>query len=80
MPTPPEGEYGAGEAAPAAAVVPQTVGLHGVVVAFDPAQENWSEYVERTLQRTTSFRQGGSRNHIRSQKVPSVSVWTAVRN
>ena len=28
-------------------VMPQAVGLHGAVIAFDPAKENWSEYVER---------------------------------
>ena len=47
MPTPPEGEGEVAEAAPAPAVVPQAVGLHGTVVAFDPMQESWSEYVER---------------------------------
>ena len=40
------------EPAPAVAAVPaaasrHTVGLHGAVVAFDPANDDWSEYVER---------------------------------
>ena len=39
MPTPPEVESEVAEAAPALAVVPQPVGLHGAVVAFDPMQE-----------------------------------------
>ena len=39
---------GPGGAAPAAvAVPPTTVGLHGAVTAFDPAVEEWMEYVER---------------------------------
>ena len=37
----------AGDAAPAPVTVSHAVGLHGAAVAFDPAQENWSEYVER---------------------------------
>ena len=50
MPTPEE--EGAADAHPpavaplATAPVP-AVGLHGVVTAFEPAQESWSEYVER---------------------------------
>ena len=39
------GERGA--PAPAAAVLPPAIGLHGAVVAFNPDQEDWSEYVER---------------------------------
>ena len=35
------------DAAPAAATAPAAIGLHGVAVAFDPAIEDWLEYVER---------------------------------
>ena len=40
------------EPAPAVAAVPaaasrHTVGFHGAIVAFDPANDDWSEYVER---------------------------------
>ena len=40
------------ESAPAVAAVPaaasrHTVGFHGAIVAFDPANDDWSEYVER---------------------------------
>ena len=43
----------AGTAGPVAAVpatvTPTPVGLHGSVAAFDPSQEEWSEYAERIL-------------------------------
>ena len=43
----------AGTAGPVAAVpatvTPTPVGLHGSVAAFDPSQEEWSEYTERIL-------------------------------
>ena len=64
MPTPPEGEDGAGEAAPAPAVLPQTVGLHGVVVAFDPAQENWSEYVANLFHGERHGLKGKAESHL----------------
>ena len=37
----------AGGGAALAPAVAQTVGLHGAVFAFNPDQEDWSEYVER---------------------------------
>ena len=46
MSTPPPSEGGAA-IAPVAAAPHPTVGLHGTVAAFDPAQEDWSEYIER---------------------------------
>ena len=43
---------GGGEDPPAArvlAALPTAVGLHGTVSAFDPSQEDWSEYAERLV-------------------------------
>ena len=43
---------GGGEDPPAArvlAALPTAVGLHGTVSAFDPSQEEWSEYAERLV-------------------------------
>ena len=71
MPTPPEGEGGAERAAPASAVVPQAVGLHGAVVVFDPEQESWSEYVERLQHYFTA-------NNIASDEKQRAILLTAV--
>ena len=46
--TSPAAEHGAGPAPPAlAAAPPSAVGLHGAISAFNPAQEEWDEYIER---------------------------------
>ena len=45
--TSPAAEHGAGPAPPAlAAAPPSAVGLHGAISAFNPAQEEWDEYIE----------------------------------
>ena len=47
MPTSPEPEGVAGPPAPAVAAPRQAVGLHGTVAAFDVAQDEWCDYIER---------------------------------